>query len=273
LRLLYVGDVVGRSGRAILLERLPALRAGLRLDAVIVNGENAAAGFGITPKICEEMLAAGVDVVTTGNHVWDQKELVAYIARQPRLLRPLNMQPGTPGSGAVEVRTAGGARLVVIQIMCRLFMKLLDDPFRSVERELQAHRLGGTAEAIVVDVHGEATSEKTALGHFLDGHVSLVAGTHTHIPTADAQVLPGGTAYITDIGMTGDYDSVIGMDKSAALLRWRSDAPQPKLEPATGAATLCAVYLETDERTGLARRIEPVRVGGRLAETLPTEPG
>lgn len=269
MRLLYVGDVVGRSGRAALLARVGELRTRLRLDALIVNGENAAAGFGITPKICEEMLAAGVDLVTTGNHVWDQKELVGYIAQQPRLLRPLNMQPGTPGSGVAEVRTRDGRRLVVIQVMSRLFMKLLDDPFRALERELAGRRLGGTADAILVDVHGEASSEKTALGHFLDGHVSLVAGTHTHIPTADAQILPGGTAYITDIGMTGDYDSVIGMEKEGALLRWRSDAPQPRLEPAKGEATLCAVYLETDDRTGLARRIDPVRLGGRLAAAWP----
>jgi hypothetical protein len=269
LRLLYVGDIVGRSGRAALFERLAGLRDRLRLDVVIVNGENAAAGFGITPKICDEMLAAGVDVVTTGNHVWDQKEVVGYIAQQPRLLRPLNMQPGTPGNGVAEIRTRDGRRLVVVQLMCRLFMKLLDDPFRAIERELAGRRLGGTADAIVVDVHGEASSEKTALGHFLDGHVSLVAGTHTHIPTADAQILPGGTAYITDIGMTGDYDSVIGMDKATALRRWRSDAPQPRLEPAQGEATLCAVYLETDDRTGLARRIEPIRQGGRLAEAWP----
>lgn len=271
MRLLYVGDVVGRSGRTALLERLPALRAGLRLDAVIVNGENAAAGFGITPKICDEMLAAGADVVTTGNHVWDQKEIVPYIAQQPRLLRPLNMKPGTPGSGVAELRLADGRRLVVVQLMSRLFMKLLDDPFRAIERELQGRRLGGSAEAIVVDVHGEASSEKTALGHFLDGHVSLVAGTHTHIPTADAQILPGGTGYITDIGMTGDYDSVIGMDKAGAVMRWRTDAPQPRLEPAQGEATLCAVYLETDDRSGLARRLEPVRLGGRLAAAWPAE--
>jgi metallophosphoesterase (TIGR00282 family) len=267
---LYVGDVVGRSGRTILLERIGEIRERLRLDAVVVNGENAAAGFGITGRICDEMLAAGVDVVTTGNHVWDQKDTVAYIAQQPRLLRPLNMQPGTPGGGAVELRTPRGQRLVVMQVMGRLFMKPLDDPFRAVERELQRWRLGRTCEAILVDIHGEASSEKTALGHFLDGVVSLVAGTHTHIPTADTQILPGGTGYITDVGMTGDYDSVIGMDKLNALARWRNDTPQPKLEPALGAATLCAVFLETDDATGLARRVEPLRIGPRLAETWPS---
>lgn len=270
MRLLYVGDVVGRSGRAILLERIGELRQRLRLDALVANGENAAAGFGITAKLCEEFLAAGVDVITTGNHVWDQKELVAYIGSQPRLLRPLNMQPGTPGAGVAEVRTTAGRRLVVIQLMSRLFMKLLDDPFRAVERELQRFRLGASADAILVDVHGEATSEKTALGHFLDGHVSMVAGTHTHIPTADAQILPGGTGYITDVGMTGDYDSVIGMSKELAVARWRSDTPQPRLEAAQGPATLCAVYLETDDRTGLARSVQPLRFGARLTETWPS---
>ncbi|MFO1069374.1 MAG: TIGR00282 family metallophosphoesterase [Geminicoccaceae bacterium] len=269
MRVLYVGDVVGRSGRTVLLERLAEVRARLRLDAVVVNGENSAAGFGITAKICEEFLDAGVDVVTTGNHVWDQKEIVAYIGRQPKLLRPLNMQPGTPGSGVAEVRVGNGRRLVVLQVMSRLFMALLDDPFRALERELQRFRLGASADFILVDVHGEATSEKTAIGHFLDGHVSLVAGTHTHIPTADAQVLPGGTGYITDVGMTGDYDSVIGMDKTLAVGRWRADTPQPRLEPAAGAATLCGVFVESDERTGLALRVQPLRIGGRLAEAWP----
>jgi metallophosphoesterase (TIGR00282 family) len=269
MRLLYVGDVVGRSGRTILVERAAELRRRLRLDALVVNGENAAAGFGITIKICESFFEAGVDVLTTGNHVWDQKELVGYIGQQPRLVRPLNLQPGTPGSGVAEFRTASGRRLVVLQVLGRLFMQLSDDPFRAIERELQRHRLGVTADAILLDVHGEATSEKTAIGHFVDGLVSLVAGTHTHIPTADAQILAGGTGYITDVGMTGDYDSVIGMNKVLSLGRWRNDTPQARLEPAAGEATLCGVFVETDDRTGLARSVAPLRIGGRLAETWP----
>ena len=269
MRLLYVGDVVGRSGRQIFLERVGELRERLRLDALVVNGENAAGGFGITAAIAEEFLAAGADLITTGNHVWDQKDLIGHIQRQPRILRPLNMQPGTPGKGVGEIRTAHGQRVVVIQVMSRLFMGLLDDPFRALEQELRRHVLGGSAQAILVDVHGEATSEKTSLGHFLDGSVSLVAGTHTHVPTADAQILPGGTGYVTDVGMTGDYDSVIGMDKALAVARWRSDVPGKRLEPASGPASLCAVFLETDDATGLARRIAPVRVGGRLAEAWP----
>jgi metallophosphoesterase (TIGR00282 family) len=269
VRLLYVGDVVGRSGRQIFLDRVQELRRRLRLDALVVNGENAAGGFGITAAIAEEFLAAGADLVTTGNHVWDQKDLIPHIASQPRILRPLNMQPGTPGQGVGEVRTAQGRRLVVIQVMGRLFMGLLDDPFRALEQELRKLVLGGNVQAILVDVHGEATSEKTSLGHFLDGSVSMVAGTHTHIPTADAQILPGGTAYITDVGMTGDYDSVIGMDKRIAVPRWRSDVPGKRLEPASGPATLCAVFLETDDTTGLARRLDPVRIGGRLEQAWP----
>jgi metallophosphoesterase (TIGR00282 family) len=269
LRVLYVGDIVGRSGRQILLDRIAELRQRLKLDALIVNGENAAGGFGITAKLAEEFLEAGVDLITTGNHVWDQKDLIPHIGQQPRIIRPLNMKPGTPGQGVGEVRTASGQRLVVIQVMSRLYMNLLDDPFRALQQELKKLVLGGNAQAIMVDIHGEATSEKTALGHFLDGSVSLVAGTHTHIPTADHQILPGGTAYITDVGMTGDYDGVIGMDKAMAVPRWLTDVPGKKLEPAAGPATLCGVYVETDDRTGLATRCEPLRIGGRLAEVWP----
>jgi metallophosphoesterase (TIGR00282 family) len=236
---------------------------------VVLNGENAAGGYGLTAIIARELFAAGVDVITTGNHVWDQRELLGVIGAEPRIIRPLNMAPGTPGRGIAEIRTARGKRLIIAQVIGRLFMGLYDDPFRALETELPRWILGGNADAILIDVHAEATSEKMALGHFLDGRVSLVAGTHTHVPTADAQILPGGTGYITDIGMTGDYDSVIGMDKLASLQRWCSDVPGKRLEPAHGPASLCAVLLETDDQTGLARRIEPVRLGGRLAEARP----
>lgn len=269
MRILYVGDVVGRSGRAILLERLPGLRRSLALDAVIVNGENAAAGFGLTAAIADEFLAGGVDLITMGNHVWDQRELIAHIDREPRIVRPLNLAPGAPGRGVAEIKTARGQKVVVMQVLGRLFMSLYDDPFRALEAELRRHALGGTAQAIVVDVHAEATSEKVAIGHALDGRVSLVAGTHTHVPTADARILPGGTAYITDIGMTGDYDSVIGMDKAGSLQRWRSDVPGQRLAPAMGPAMLCAVLVDTDDRTGLARSVVPVRVGSGLEPALP----
>jgi metallophosphoesterase (TIGR00282 family) len=262
---LLCGDVVGRSGRKILLEKLPELRSKLRLDATIVNGENAAGGFGITPTLCQEFFAAGADLITTGNHVFDQRELIGYCDREPRLIRPLNLMPGTPGRGSVQLTIADGRKLLVIQILGRLFMGAYDDPFRALDGELARHPLGAAVQAIVIDLHAEATSEKMALGHFADGRASLVAGTHTHVPTADAQILPGGTAYITDIGMTGDYDSVIGMNKTVAVQRFRSHVPGPRNTPALGEATLCAVYLETDDLTGLARTITPIRLGGRLA--------
>jgi hypothetical protein len=265
MRLLFCGDVVGRAGRKVLLERLPELRAALALDAVIVNAENAAGGFGITPALCQEILAAGADVITTGNHVFDQREIIGHMDREPRIIRPLNMMPGTPGRGSAEVRLVNGRKLLVLQVMGRLFMGAYDDPFRALEGELARHALGATVHAIVVDVHAEATSEKMALAHLADGRASAVIGTHTHVPTADAWILPGGTAYITDVGMTGDYDSVIGMNKAVSLQRFRSHVPGPRNTPALGEATLCAVYLEIDDRTGLAGRIEPLRLGGRLA--------
>lgn len=269
MRILYVGDVVGRAGRSLLVAELPGLRQRLRLDAVVVNGENAAGGYGLTAAIATEFLAAGADLVTLGNHAWDQRDLINHIPQEPRIIRPLNMAAGTPGKGSGEMRTARGKRLVVLQVLGRLFMKPADDPFRALEQELRRHVLGGNADAILVDIHAEATSEKMAIGHFCDGRASLVAGTHTHVPTADAQILAKGTAYITDVGMTGDYDSVIGMDKEASLERWLSDLPGRKLEPAAQEATLCAVLVETDERSGLARKVAPVRLKGRLAGAEP----
>jgi 2',3'-cyclic-nucleotide 2'-phosphodiesterase len=269
MRLLFVGDIVGRTGRRIVLEQVAGLRERLRLDAVIVNGENAAGGFGITPTLCRELFAAGVDLLTTGNHVFDQRELIGFLDGEPRILRPLNMQPGTPGRGLVELQLASGRRLVVVQVMGRLFMGQYDDPFRALDAELAKWPLGARAHGILVDVHAEATSEKMALGHFLDGRVSAVLGTHTHVPTADAQILPGGTAYMSDVGMTGDYDSVIGMEKGVAVGRFRSDVPGPRNAPALGEATLCGVFLEIDPASGLARRIEPVRLGGRLSPAGP----
>ena len=273
MRILYCGDVVGRSGREVLVEQLPKLREKHRLDAVVVNGENAAGGFGITAAIATEFFQAGADLITTGNHVFDQRDLIGHLDKEPRLIRPLNMVPDTPGRGVGEVQLADGRRLLVIQLMGRLFMGSYDDPFRALESVLAKFILGTSVNAILVDIHAEATSEKMAIGHAADGRASLVAGTHTHIPTADAQILPGGTAYITDVGMTGDYDSVIGMDKTAALKRFRSDLPGPRLTPALGSASLCAVLVETDDRTGLARSVEPVRTEGRLAPTHPSETG
>ncbi|HLW28477.1 MAG TPA: TIGR00282 family metallophosphoesterase [Kiloniellales bacterium] len=268
MRLLFCGDLVGRSGREIVLQQLPELRRRLQLDFVIVNGENAAGGFGITRKICEELYEAGADVVTGGNHSWDQKETLAFIDSEPRLLRPLNFPPGTPGRGA-GLFTAGQRKVLVINVMGRLFMDPLDDPFQAVEQTLNRYRLGATVDAIVVDIHAEATSEKMAMGHALDGRVSLVVGTHTHVPTADAQVLPGGTAYQTDAGMCGDYNSVIGMDKQVPIQRFTRKLPTEQLSVAQGPGTLCGVFVETDDRSGLARRVEAVRIGERLQEQIP----
>lgn len=270
MRLLFLGDVVGRAGRDGVMEALPLLRDRLDPDLTVVNGENAAGGYGITLKIAEEFFAAGVDVISTGNHVWDQKELVGQIDQQPRILRPINYPEGTPGRGHVLLQTRGQRSVLVVNAMARLFMDPLDDPFAAVERVLRTHRLGpGGVGAIVVDFHGEATSEKMIMGHALDGRVSLVVGTHSHVPTADHQILPGGTAYLSDAGMCGDYDSAIGMKKQIAMAKIIRKLPTERLSPAEGPATVCGVYVETDDRTGLAQRIEPVRIGGRLSQALP----
>jgi metallophosphoesterase (TIGR00282 family) len=269
MRILFVGDVVGRSGRNAVTERLPALRRDWTLDCVIVNGENAAGGFGITEAIYSELTDAGADVITGGNHSWDQREALVFIERAPRLIRPLNYPPGTPGRGMVLFETASGARVLVINLMGRIFMDPLDDPFAIAERELSACALKTAADAIVLDMHCEATSEKQAMGHFCDGRASLVVGTHTHVPTSDHRVLPGGTAFVTDVGMTGDYDSVIGMVKSEPLQRFVRRISSGKFEPASGPGTFCAVAVETDDATGFATRIAPVRLGGRLEEARP----
>jgi len=269
MRLLVCGDVVGRSGRTVVLENIPRLREELALDFVIVNGENAAGGFGITPKICDAFFAAGVDVITTGNHVWDQREIIPHIAGDARLLRPINYPEGTPGRGAQIVRLADGREALVVNVMCRLFMDALDDPFAALERVLAPYPLGARVAAVLIDVHGEATSEKMALGHAFDGRASLVVGTHSHVPTSDYRILAAGTAYQSDAGMCGDYDSVIGMKKQAAVERFKHKMPGERLTPAEGEGTLCGVLVETDARTGLARSIAPVVLGGRLARQWP----
>jgi len=270
LRILLCGDVVGRAGRAVVTQNMPRLRRSLDLDLVIVNGENAAAGFGITDKICREFYDCGVDVITTGNHVWDRRDIIPYIAADPRLLRPVNFPKGTPGQGSGVFPTAAGGRVLVVNAMARLFMDALDDPFAAVEAELAANPLG-SVDAVVIDFHGEATSEKMAMGHFADGRASLVIGTHSHVPTADWQILPGGTAYQSDAGMCGDYDSVIGMQKEASIARFVRKMPGERLQVAEGPATLCGLVVETDDRTGLARRVAPLRLGGRLAPHWPAE--
>src|SRR5205809_5364423 len=257
MRILFIGDIVGRSGRAVLLERLGVLVQDWKLDFVAINGENAAGGFGITEAIYQEFVDAGVDVITGGNHSWDQKEALVFIERAPQLLRPINYPAGTPGRGAALIDARNGARVLVVNVMGRAFMDPLDDPFAAVERELSACALKRSADAIIVDMHCEATSEKQAMGHFCDGRASLVVGTHTHAPTADHQILQGGTGYISDVGMTGDYDSVIGMVKHEPLGRFLRKIPSAKFEAAMGPSTLCAVAVETDDATGLARRVGP----------------
>ena len=269
MRILFIGDVVGRTGREAVAAALPRLRTALRIDLAVVNAENASHGFGLAPDMAAALFAAGADVITLGNHAWDRKEIIPYIAETPRLLRAANYPPGTPGGTSVVVEVGGGRRALVFQAMGRLFMDPLDDPFRAASDLLARHRLGGTVAAIVVDFHAEASSEKMAFAHFLDGKVSAVIGTHTHCPSADAQVLPGGTAFQSDAGMSGDYDSVIGMVKDAATLRFWRKMPGERLAPAEGEATVCGTFVETDDATGKARRIEPVRVGGRLAAAMP----
>lgn len=275
MKILFCGDIVGRSGREAVTQNVPRLRRELDLDFVVANGENAAAGFGITVELSKEIYAGGVDAITTGNHVWDQRQAIASIAADPKMLRPANFPSTAPGQGACVFPARGGRKVLVINLMGRLFMDALDCPFQSAERELRNHRLGapgrggGTVDAILVDMHAEATSEKMAMGHFLDGRVSAVVGTHSHVPTADALIMPGGTAYQSDAGMCGDYDSVIGMMKRESTQRFVRKMPGEKLAVAEGPGTLCAIFIETDDKTGLAARIAPLRLGGKLAPAMP----
>lgn len=271
MRIAFFGDVVGKSGRDGLSDHLPELRRRLDLEFVVVNAENAAGGFGITENTARELFHAGADCLTLGNHSWDQKEALTYIVREPRLLRPANFprMADAPGRGANLFETLSGRRVLVVNVLGRVHMDAYDDPFGAVNRELDACPLGLAADAVIVDMHAEATSEKMAMGHFCDGRASLVVGTHTHVPTADAQILPNGTAYQTDAGACADYDSVIGNDKEEPLRRFTTRIAGGRYQPASGPATVCGVFVETDDRTGLARRIEPIRVGGRLAETVP----
>ncbi len=269
MRILFIGDIVGRSGRTVVNERLPGLINDWKLDLVVINGENAAGGFGITEVIYNELIDAGADAVTLGNHAWDQREALVFIERAPRLVRPLNYPKGTPGRGAALVDTKNGKRALVINAMGRIFMDPLDDPFAAVERELAACALGKDADAIILDMHCEATSEKQSMAYFVDGRVSLTVGTHTHAPTADHRILPGRSAFVSDVGMTGDFESCIGMNKDEPLNRFLRKLPGSKFEAASGPATLCAIAVETDDATGLAKRVGAVRLGGILEQAEP----
>ena len=270
MRLLFLGDVVGRPGRVAIQQHLPGLRAQWALDCVIVNGENAAGGFGITESICEELLAAGADVITLGNHSFDQRDALVFIERQPRLLRPINMPQGTPGRGATVVPTAQGEMVLVINAMGRLFMDPLDDPFAAVDRALEHCPMGSGCDAALVDFHAEATSEKQAMGAYLDGRVSCVVGTHTHVPTADLRIQPRGTAYLSDAGMCGDYDSILGMAKGEPIRRFVEKTPGARLEAASGEGTLAGLAMEIDPACGLTLMAQTVRIGPHLQESRPS---
>ena len=269
MRILFLGDVVGRAGRDAIVARLPGLRAALRAELVVVNGENASHGFGLAPDMARDFFTAGADAITLGNHAWDRKEIIPYIAETPRVVRPINFPPGTPGAGATVIELPDGRRALVLNAMGRLFMDPLDCPFRTTAVELARHRLGHSINAILLDFHAEATSEKMAYAHSFDGQVSVVVGTHTHCPSADHQILPGGTAFQSDAGMCGDYDSVIGMSKEGAAARFWRKMPGERLHPAEAEATVCGLFVETSDVTGLALRVEPVRLGGRLSQTMP----
>jgi metallophosphoesterase (TIGR00282 family) len=269
MRILFIGDIVGRSGRTIVTERLPGLIKDWKLDLVVINGENAAGGFGITEVIYNELIDAGADAITLGNHAWDQREALVFIERAPRLVRPINYPKGTPGRGAALVDTKNGKRALVINAMGRVFMNAMDDPFAAVEREIEACPLKSGADAIIVDMHCEATSEKQSMGFFVDGRVSLVVGTHTHVQTSDHRIMSGRTAFVSDVGMTGDFNSCIGMNKDEPLNRFLRKLPGGKFEPASGPATLCGLAVETDDTSGLAVKVGAVRLGGILE---PAEP-
>jgi 2',3'-cyclic-nucleotide 2'-phosphodiesterase len=268
MRILFIGDIVGHPGRVVVAEQLPRLKLLLKPDFVIANGENAAGGFGLTRAVADDLFACGIDCLTTGNHWADQKEILGFIADEDRILRPRNYPAGVPGKGSGLYETRQGARVLVVNLMGRVFMDALDDPFAAAEAELSACILGEGADAVVIDMHAEATSEKMAMAQFCDGRVSAVIGTHSHIPTADAQVLPLGTAYLTDAGACCDYDSVIGMDKYEPVQRFIRKMHGSRFTPATGPATLCGAFIETNAK-GLATRIDPIRVGGRLQQALP----
>jgi metallophosphoesterase (TIGR00282 family) len=270
MKLLFLGDVVGRAGRTAVISRLPALRAAWGLDFVVVNAENSASGMGLTGPIAAELLEAGADCLTLGDHAFDQKDMLQYIETEPRILRPLNFSRAAPGAGARVFPATRGRRVLVAQALGRVFMnRPFDDPVAPLDQALKSTPLGGSVQAAIVDFHAEATSEKMAMGRILDGRASLVVGTHTHVPTGDAMILGKGSAYMSDAGMCGDYDSVIGMQAEEPIRRFVTGMPKGRFQPALGEATLSGVFVDTDDATGLARRVAPVRLGGRLAPSVP----
>ncbi len=262
MKIIFIGDVVGKQARETLINTIPDIKGKYTPDVIIVNAENAAAGYGLNKKIALQLIESGVDAITLGNHAWDQKEMLSFIEENPKIVRALNYPAGVPGRGFYEFQLVDDRKIIIMQIMLRLFMGLsLDDPFAVTKNFLQKEKLGSTCNAIIIDMHGEATSEKNAYGHYFDGKVSAILGTHTHIPTADAKILESGTAYQTDIGMTGNYNSVIGMDKENPIHGFvRGFRAEGRFFPAEGHITVCGAYIETDDRTGLSLKIEPFQI-------------
>ena len=271
MKILFLGDVMGRGGRAAVVDAIPKMRDAWGLDFVVVNGENATRGMGLSGEHAKMMLDAGADVITLGDHAFDQKDMMAFCEQEPRIIRPLNFSKVAPGKGARVFTASRGQKVLVTQVLGQVFMKRpFDDPFSAVDQVLRQFPLGGLVQATLVDVHCEATSEKMAMGHFCDGKASVVVGTHTHVPTGDAQILPAGTAFQSDAGMCGDYDSVIGMTKAEPLRRFITGMAKNRFEPAMGDVTVSGLYVETDDRTGKATRVEMVRHGGRLSQSGPS---
>ena len=262
MKIVFIGDIVGKNGRETVIKKIPELRSKYEPDAIICNAENAAAGYGLTKKIANELFETGVDVITLGNHSWDQKEMLSYIEECNKIIRPINYPKTVPGRGFYKLSLNDGRKLLIVQVMLRLFINIsLDDPFRAIKDLLNTEFLGKTSNSILVDMHGEATSEKNAFAHYIDGDVTALLGTHTHIPTADARVLSKGTAYQSDVGMSGNYDSVIGMEKEGPIHGFTKGYRQEgRFVPAEGQITVCGAFIESDDNTGLAKKIEPFQV-------------
>lgn len=270
MKILFLGDVVGRSGRNAIIQHLRTLREEWKLDFVVVNGENATSGAGLSGSHAKALLDAGADCLTLGDHAFDQRDMLQFIETEPRIIRPLNFAKSAPGRGARVFEVQGGRRILVTQVLGQVFMKRpFDDPFSAVDQVLKTTPMGANIQATLVDVHCEATSEKMAMGHWCDGRASMVVGTHTHVPTGDAQILPGGTAFQTDAGMCGDYNSVIGMDKAEPMRRFITGMGKGRFTPANEEATLSGLYAETDDRTGKANVVKMIRFGGRLEPSTP----
>ncbi len=258
MKIIFIGDIVGKSGRNAVEKKLPIVKEKYNPDVIIANGENAASGYGLTKKIANELFSLGVNVITLGNHSWDQKEMLSYIEECPKIIRAINYPKNVPGKGDFKIELEDGRTIIIIQVMLRLFMGLsIDDPFAIVEERLKKEFLGSSCNAILIDMHGETTSEKNAFGHFVDGKVTGVLGTHTHVPTSDARVLDHGSAYQTDVGMTGDYNSVIGMEKDNPIhLFTKGYRLEGRFVCANGEGKLCGSYIESDDNSGLAKKIE-----------------